>query len=109
MQFHLCSPWYNFSSKMFPLCRLPASLVWSAEVPRPRGGAAATSESGVMSSQQGTPVQSVMVSYPAVSNYQMRVWSLGDSACRAALVEYSLWVCPVSDGWPGGRGARVDG
>ncbi|XP_065789039.1 cAMP-regulated phosphoprotein 21 isoform X12 [Muntiacus reevesi] len=26
---------------------------------------------GVMSSQQGTPVQSVMVSYPAVSNYQV--------------------------------------
>lgn len=32
--------------KMFPLCRLPASLVWSTGVPRPRGGAAATSESG---------------------------------------------------------------
>ena len=31
---------------MFPLHRLPASLVWSAGVPRPPGGAAATSESG---------------------------------------------------------------
>ena len=32
--------------KMFPLRRLPASLVWSAGVPRPPGDAAATSESG---------------------------------------------------------------
>lgn len=42
----LHSSWHNQFKRCFSLHRLPAGAVWSAGVPRPRGGAAVTSQSG---------------------------------------------------------------
>ena len=87
MQFHLRSPRYNQFKRCFLFAGYQPVLSGQQGFQGLMGVQQPPQSQGVMSSQQGTPVQSVMVSYPTVSNYQVRVWSLGNSALKAELAE----------------------
>lgn len=76
VQYHHCSSWYN----QFKWCSFFTgyqSLLSGQQGFQGLMGVQQPPQSqGMMSSHQGTPVQSVMLSYPTVSNYQVHISNL---------------------------------
>lgn len=110
MQFHLRSPRYNRFKRCFLFAGYQPVLSGQQGFQGLVGVQQPPQSQGVMSSQQGAPVQSVMVSYPAVSNYQVRVRSLGNSALKSRTCKaQAVGVSPSQMGgrWQGVLGAVV--
>lgn len=101
MKYHLCSSWHNQFKKWFFFAGYQPVLSGQQGFQGLLGVQQPPQSQSVMSNQTGTPVQSVMVSYPTMSSYQVHISSLeimGHKVALAKVEAMDMSLCLVV-GW----------